>query len=181
MKTILKYIKTYIILILVFFILLLLACLIPKKYIKENVKESLGIFIKEKNLYMLNLKIKNVKLDNFSDSLIINTAYSVDNSHPIKSMLTARKNYISGKTKIIYLDAKGELKSSSKYSSINQIGDLIDTVNETVEESFEYARYWHGYLVFLRPMLVFFSYIQIRIVLTGTLTILLRNIIIFII
>lgn len=26
----------------------------------------------------------------------------------------------------------------------------------------DYARYWHGYLIFLRPMMLFFSYMQIR-------------------
>ena len=37
--------------------------------------------------------------------------------------------------------------------------------NETIreaEESFEYAKYWHGYLIFLRPLLLILNYMEIR-------------------
>ena len=36
---------------------------------------------------------------------------------------------------------------------------------DNIEDSYEYARYWHGYLVLLRPLLTLFNYSGIRIVL----------------
>lgn len=51
---------------------------------------------------------------------------------------------------------------------MTKFGELRDTVNKDVEESFEYARYWHGYLVFLRPALVIFNIGQIRTILIVT-------------
>ena len=36
---------------------------------------------------------------------------------------------------------------------------------DKIEDSYEYARYWHGYLVLLRPLLALFNYKGIRIVL----------------
>ncbi len=94
---------------------------------------------------------------------MINTAYSIDNKTPLYSALTAKKDYIPNVTKIIYKDTVGELHSSSKYKEHDEVSELIDTVNGEGEESFEYAKYWHGYLVFLRPLLLILDYGQIRI------------------
>ena len=51
---------------------------------------------------------------------------------------------------------------------------------DDIDDSYEYARYWHGYLVLLRPLLALFNYEGIRIVLliltiltAGTLVVLL--------
>ena len=39
---------------------------------------------------------------------------------------------------------------------------MNDTVNNNTKESFEYARYWHGYMIFLRPLLLILNITQIR-------------------
>ena len=55
--------------------------------------------------------------------------------------------------------------------------ELYDTINDNIEESFEYARYWHGYLIMLRPLLLIMNINTIRIfttiLLAGLATILL--------
>ncbi len=162
MKNVLKYIAAFIIIIILFCILLTVTSLIPKEALTKTVKESAIIFNEQTNNYFINICNRPTKFDNWTDSLMINTAYSIDNSTPFYSSMMARKNYIKGKTEIIYPDEAGELKSSSKYESLNQVGDLNDTVNNDTIESFEYARYWHGYLIFLRPMLILFNITQIR-------------------
>lgn len=113
-----------------------------------------------------------MQFDNYTDALMINTAYSIDSQKPLYSAFVARKNYIPNITTEIYEDVPGELKSSSKYSRHNEVGELNDLVNNEKAESFEYARYWHGYLIFLRPLLILFNINQIRIMLTIILIIL---------
>ena len=55
-----------------------------------------------------------MQFDNYTDALIINTAYSIDSQKPLYSAFVARKNYIPNITTEIYEDVPGELKSSSK-------------------------------------------------------------------
>ena len=56
-----------------------------------------------------------MQFDNYTDALMINTAYSIDSSTPLYSAFVARKNYIPNVTTEVYEDVPGELKSSSKY------------------------------------------------------------------
>ena len=155
MKNILKYIVTFILMIVVFCVLLTITSLIPREALTKKVKESSTILCNQGNSLIIFIDGRPTKFDNYTDSLMINTAYSIDNTTPFYSSMVARKNYIKGKTEIVYPDTTGELKSSSKYKALNQVGDLRDTVNNDTIESFEYSRYWHGYLIFLRPLLVF--------------------------
>ena len=99
----------------------------------------------------------------FTDALMLNTAYSIDSEKPIESALLARKNYIPGQTQTISKDREKNLGASKshtdKYGNIFQVDELYGLMHgENITESFEYARYWHGYLIFLRPLLLVLSY-----------------------
>lgn len=169
MKNILKYVGVFITIILIFVILLIVTSLFPSEYIKENVKSSAEILVQEGNRKIVYVpqKLSSMQFDNYSDALMINTAYSIDNSTPLYSSFVARKNYIPDTNETIYEDSVGELHSASKYKGYhNEVGELQDTVNGEALESFEYARYWHGYLVLLRPLLLIFNLIHIRIIIT---------------
>ena len=164
-----KYSIVYIGLIICFMILLTIASAFPTEWIKSNTQESSETLLKEgnKKVAFVFEKLMDMEFDNYTDALMINTAYSIDNKTPFYSAFVARKNYIPGVTEKVEEDGVGELKSSSNYLWHDEVGDLYDTVNNQVKESFEYARYWHGYLVFLRPLLLIFNLQQIRILLTG--------------
>ena len=164
-----KYNIVYIGLIICFMILLTIASAFPTEWIKSNTQESSETLLKEgnKKVAFVFEKLMDMEFDNYTDALMINTAYSIDNKTPFYSAFVARKNYIPGVTEKVEEDGVGELKSSSNYLWHDEVGDLYDTVNNQVKESFEYARYWHGYLVFLRPLLLIFNLQQIRILLTG--------------
>ena len=174
MKKVIKYLFIFLITIVIFCLTLTLVSIIPQKYIEKNTKESVLILKKQTNRLFIPVYTKNklIMFDNYTDALMINTAYSIDTKTPFYSAMVARKNYIEGITEITYPDIIGELKSSSKYEELDQVGDLNDTVNKETTESFEYARYWHGYLVFLRPLLIIFNINQIRIFLLVTFSIL---------
>ena len=167
MKEISKCIIAFFIMIILFCSTLTLSSLIPKKCIEEKVSESAKILEEQTDRLYIPIHLKSIYMlyDNFTDALMINTAFSIDSKTPFYSAIVARKNYIEGTTKKIYPDTIGELKSSSKHEDFTQVGDLVDTVNNDTEESFEYARYWHGYLIFLRPLLIVFNVAQIRILL----------------
>ena len=76
-----------------------------------------------------------------------------------------------GQTKIEHVDSQYNLGAVPKYiekgtGDLSQTKELYDLMHgEKIEDSFEYARYWHGYLVLLRPLLALFNYSAIRIIL----------------
>lgn len=168
-KKLIKYSGVYVGLIICFVILLTIASAFPTNWIKNNTQRSSEILLEEgnKKVAFVFEKLMRMEFDNYTDALMINTAYSIDNKTPFYSAFVARKNYIPGVTQKIEEDGVGELKSSSNYLGHDEVGDLHDTLNNNVNESFEYARYWHGYLIFLRPLLILFDLQQIRILLTG--------------
>ena len=168
MKQILKIAITYSSLILSFILLLTISSMIPSKYIKENVEQSSKTLIQEGNRLKKDVvgRKEPLEFDNYTDALMINTAYSIDSKIPLYSSFVARKNYIPEVTEKIYEDTSGELKSASKYKHHNEVGELEDTVNGEKLESFEYARYWHGYLTILRPLLLIANLEQIRTIFT---------------
>ena len=174
LKKIIKYISIYLAIIIFFIVSLVAVSSFKKEFLTENVKKSAEVLLSEGNRKVIYIPYKDMDMqfDNYTDALMINTAYSIDSQKPLYSAFVARKNYIPNITTEIYEDVPGELKSSYKYSRHNEVGELNDLVNNEKAESFEYARYWHGYLIFLRPLLILFNINQIRIMLTIILIIL---------
>lgn len=168
MRKILKYVSIYIFMICTLMLMLTLASMIPKENLREKVTESADILYEEGNRKKVFIPYKNIEMqfDNYSDALMINTAYSIDPESPLYSAMVARKNYIPGVTETIEQDNEKELKSASKYKYHNEVGELKDLANNDITESFEYARYWHGYLVLLRPLLTISNVSTIRLILT---------------
>ena len=52
---------------------------------------------------------------------------------------------------------------SSRDGHYDPVGELNDFLDNKIDTSIEYARYWHGYLPFLRVLLIFFNISEIRI------------------
>lgn len=171
LKTVTIYILVFIILISIYMVLLTITSLIPSSWMEEHVRESSDTLVKSgKENEVYDLKYKEESIFIFTDALMINTAYSIDSSNPIESFMLARKNYIPGQTKEVHIDNQYNLGANKKY--IDEEGNLYQTKElyalmhgENIEDSYEYARYWHGYLAVLRPLLVLFNYDAIRVVL----------------
>lgn len=134
---------------------LVVICLIPKSYIDSNVKKSLNT-LKKEGLFPRVKFGYNYLLDNYTDALMINTAYSVDSNKPLESAILMRRNYSSDRNDIKLAEIGNE----------NTIQNLSDTIDGKNTEYYEYSRYWHGYLLILRPLLVLTDYTGIRIILT---------------
>ena len=105
-----KYIITFIGLIIILNLLLFLGSLFSSNLLEKNVKESAKTLLTEGNRYQI-IKTLDVYNDNYTDSIMINTAYSIDNTNPIYSYMSGRKNFNSQITKNSLEDASGELIS----------------------------------------------------------------------
>lgn len=142
-----KFIITYFILLSIFLVSLFLSCAIPSSRLRSNIGKSLVTLKKEGTYPSFGLPWRKIILDNYTDPLMMNTAYSVDSSHLLKSALAG-------------------LRFEDSNDSVNQISNLEKLYTRQVVPKTGYERYWHGYLIFLRPLLVFFSYSGIRNIVT---------------
>lgn len=163
MKKIVKYGIVFLILIFIFNFLLFISSLFPSDIIRENVEESSEKLSKEGNLYKI-FKYSDIVNNNYTDALMINEAYSIDNTNPIYSYMTVRKNYNKEITKNSMKDISEELISINS-SEYDPVGELEEFLNGNIDTSVNYARYWHGYLPVIRTLLIFFNVTEIRIIL----------------
>ena len=158
-----KYILIFVILLGIYFAIMTLTSLIPSGMLENNVRESSETLVQEGEKVTFDLKYKEENIFTFTDALMINTAYSIDNNHPIESFILARKNYIPGQTTEFYPDGQYNLGANENYIS-KENGDLYQTKElyglmhgDNIQDSYEYARYWHGYLSILRPLLLLWN------------------------
>lgn len=149
--------KIFILMAAVFSILLLLSGMIPREYIKDNAVSSAKTLENEGLKHRIG-EIFFFRLDNFTDALMINTAISIDDKEVVRSV--AECNF--------YL--RKDLSSITQ--GIEDVGNSDFTHDKRI-----YARYWHGYLIFLRPLLTITDYNGIRIINYVLLSIMLAGII----
>lgn len=115
---------------------------LPTWWIKYHVHESSETFYYEReypDLYSNHLS----QLDNYTDALMLIQSEFHSNT-PLNDAIFAKRE-----------EAKG---AETPVESI--ISFYNDPSHETIEVT--YPQYWHGYLVLLKPMLIFFNYSQIR-------------------
>lgn len=172
-----KYIRNCIALLLVSvafgFLLLVAVYLLPVAPIKQHVFDSTWLLEKEGNYseflpsvfirlhpkYNMSLKVvllnnRGMARDNYTDSLMLGAAaYDDDGASVIqKALLVPHDETL----------AEQPLESLLQYAA-----------NGSIQSPTVYPRYWHGYLVFLKPLLTVFNYSQIRIINTIILSVLL--------
>lgn len=119
--------------------------LIPQSAICGNIVASAKT-IEQEGIKKQFFNFKLFQLDNFTDSYMLNIAASADNSRPCESAMM-NYNY-----------------SSKDYFKMAADTEKVAEGNIDGLEKQSYSRYWHGYLVFLRPLLLLFDYGQIRII-----------------
>ena len=136
----------YVSLIAIFIIAMVGTYMIPNKRINWHVSESLNQLKIEGVYQRLFFDTPAAQLDNFTDSWMLNLAVSADGKEPLKSAM------------------KNPHRSTLSYSKgeIDKVEDLEGVMTNKDYEVKSYSRYWHGYLTILRPLLVLFSYTEIR-------------------
>lgn len=131
------------------FALLLAVYLIPTDSIKNHIRESLPV-LHEEGLYPDLYPYVHSQLDNWTDSLILNAAGHESGSSIWKQALL-NERYIIKQTNAVS-DPIQDI--SSAYAS-DEPDNCIST---------SYARYWHGYMVYVKPLLTVFNYSMFRMV-----------------
>lgn len=123
-------------------LLLILVFKLPTEEMKNNVQRSTEIYNYEGVYPQLMAGYKMSQLDNCTDATMLANAITPPRS---------------------YKDAMLVLRV--EYADRNPVGSLTDYANDVKGKTFtpDYPRYWHGYLVLLKPLLLFFDVSDIRV------------------
>lgn len=133
------------------FLLLLGAYALPGEPVRANIERSVPL-LQEEGLYPEFFGFKLFQMDNYTDTIMLFEAASADETSPLQAMMTSTAYNVDNFETLpddlaAYLDARAEGKTGA----------------DTGLEPFSYARYWHGYLIWLRPLLLFLTYGQVRV------------------
>lgn len=123
MKEFFRYLKVFVLLIVVYVLFSLLSCIIPSKIIQKNIERSAMKLAQEGNYPNVVNPQKEYRLDNFTDAMILNQIYSIDNSHPFTS----------------FIFVKHQIKDD-----MSKVEALAWRIQEPKSPNVIYPRYWHG-------------------------------------
>ena len=144
-KTILHLLLAYILLLFTFTLLMLGAYSLPTSLIIDNVAASAQQLQQEgQGAHIVNGRLG--RLDNYTDATMLNLAISGDAHHPLRSAMLNP-----------YYDNDDEEVAKSVYTERVAHGQT-----HGLEKRY-YGRYWQGYLVTLKPMLIIFTLHGLRI------------------
>lgn len=160
MKIFFKYVLLYIALTILMLGLLFLVSFIPKEAINEMATVSARLLNHEGEKVYFNSLGRKLYDDNSTDAIMLNLTYTIDENNKMESIIKARRNFLPGITKEIEPDSVGNLPHETKKFSMTR--EFLNTVRGKEQVSFEYGRYWHGYIVILRILLCFFDISIIR-------------------
>lgn len=128
------------------FTLMLVAYALPVGRMKNNIAESHEIYNYEGQYPQITQGFKSMQLDNYTDALMYATAIHPGSGNLIKDALG---------------NARYEYRDTSMTQALNDYANNVVSKEEQKYEMF-YSRYWHGYLVVLKPLLLFFNVSEIR-------------------
>lgn len=126
-------------------LLLMLVFLIPTDAIDKHIKES-AYTLSLEGAYPTIFESSLSNLDNFTDSLMLLEAANKNDEDVVNRAMSVYR-----------IDYKDE--TIGPYNTL--IKHYVN--NEDYEILTSYERYWHGYLVTLKPLLFIFNYSQIRV------------------
>lgn len=126
-------------------VLLTLVYMLPTEKMEQNVRSSIDIFYTESVYPMQVQGYKSTQLDNETDAvMLLGAIYSGGDKTALeRAMCVERIDFT--KTHSLCVDL-------IQYAWENKVPDSVA----------EYSRYWHGYMVWLKPLLSLFDYADIR-------------------
>lgn len=147
-KRAMRYAGVFALVLVVCVTLALLVCHIPQSAIEQNSRISADMLMQQEAFPLLCGDWLNSRADNYADSNLLNVIYHTDSDHPFHSFIAAP-----------YYRVEGESAQENYY----QAAVLGYAPNS------EYARYWHGSQVLVRPLLTFTTITGVRLILFGLL------------
>ncbi|MCR4739813.1 MAG: hypothetical protein K5886_06080 [Lachnospiraceae bacterium] len=141
-RTIIKLIIVFIILAALMMGLLVLAAMIPKDKIRDNMLES-AEYLSEGEVFGEVMEgVRASTIDRYADSILLNIAWNYDPDDLLGSVMLSSYYFTE------YQD-----------ENIN----LLDAVRDGKEPNHQYLRYWHGSNAIVRPLMLLFSVRQMYI------------------
>ena len=143
LKHFLKYILTFILLVTVCTLALVSVAMIPRSSIQQNMEESAEYLNAHKDHFKHYLidGIESSIVDEVADANLLNVAYFWNADHPLESVMRSE----------CYMTLQDQNKM------------FLEAVKSEVEPNMQYYRYWHGSLLFVRPLLLVLNIHQIYI------------------
>ncbi|XME02902.1 hypothetical protein QYZ88_001620 [Lachnospiraceae bacterium C1.1] len=142
LKTIIKLLITFLIAFFLGATLIIAVFNIPIEQIRKNASESAAVFAEE-GVYPKLYRNTTSTLDNFTDALMILNAINDTNESVINRAMNVYQY------------------DFTKDGAVNALLNYFSGADSKPETT-TYARYWHGYLVLLKPALFFTTYSNIR-------------------
>ncbi len=127
-------------------IILTVAYVMPGERIRGNVAKSESIQQIEGDSYDWGPGIPSTQIDGFTDSIMLNMAVYTSDKGPLENAIDS----------VCIWDDSMEGTPADMLRLHVLAGDYSGT------HEWHYGRYWHGYLAFLKPMLTFFTYGEVR-------------------
>lgn len=138
----LRYAGTFLITLTVLCALLTATAFIPEKWLRKQMEPSAELLY-ESELFGTALdNVEGSRIDRYADSILLNIAYHYDPAHPLRSVMESSYYF-------------------TPYHEENE--NLVFAVRDRLPANQQYLRYWHGSILFLRPLLVFLNLQQIYI------------------
>ena len=122
--------------------LLVVTAYIPKEAIRDNTMASAGYLMQKDQFFYAAGQSEGSMIDRYADAILLNIAYHYDREYPLRSVLVSAYYF-------------------SPYQEEN--ANLLDAVRDDPGPNQQYLRYWHGSILFIRPLLTVFSIRQIYI------------------
>lgn len=137
----------------IFYLLLVFVYSLPAESMQKHMAESSYIF-REEGTYPRKTSNANSQLDNYTDAIMLLTASYPDIDNVWEDAINAERYTLS--KEIVPSESPADM--------------LVYLYEEGNEEALtcSYARYWHGYLVFLKPLLLILNYSEIRTIIKVT-------------
>lgn len=128
------------------FLLLAVVYMLPTGRMKSHIAESDEVFNYEGIYPQLMYGLKSSQLDNYTDGLMYATAIHPGSGYALRDAL---------------YNARYEYVDTSMVQGLNDYANDV-SVKESLRYEVGYARYWHGYLIVLKPLLLFLNVSEIR-------------------
>lgn len=145
-KEIFKYLMVFLIIVIVATTLLTLVAKIPRKYVEKNLKHAAIEYFKGINTEFRVMEEEDKDysyIHLYGEEMLFNIIWCLDTNKPLDSVLEAR-----------YYERFENEGGNIKFYNL---------VQEDLEPNAEYMRYWHGPMIVIKPLLMFFTIDQINI------------------
>ena len=138
----------------VLFALLLAAYALPGGPVRDHVYTSAQT-IAEEGLYPEYFGFKLFQMDNYTDTVMLFEAASADEAPPLTAMMTNTAYNV---------DNFETLAEDLQWYIEKDLSTGAQRTDAPALTPFSYARYWHGYLIWLRPLLLVTDITGVRVV-----------------